>query len=427
MLLALFATTSLCDETIEFAVVIYRHGDRTPVNPYPTDPWKNESLWPVNFGQLTNIGKKRHYQLGQWFRKRYSHLISKQYNPQEIYVRSTDVDRTLMSAQANLAGMYPPNGTSVWNPDLMWQPIPVHTVPEHDDNILAMKKSCPAYDKEHLKYTHSVEYLNKLHKYDELMHYLSSNTGTKIKSFADILDIYSTLYIEELNNFTLPQWTRSVYPEKMREPAGYSFKTETATPLLARLKVGPLMKIIVTSIQEVISNKTTGKSKKHKKLLIYSAHDLTIGNILNSLDMYDGKCPAFTSTILIELIHDDYTQDYYIRILYRNSTEIIEPSILNIPCCGAKCPFERFKTIYDNLISVKWDYECRQSQFVAILVMSFIVGMGLFATIYMTHKVLFMHWSKEIDPEVEQYDRFVNTHFVTLKVSMDCSFNRDQV
>lgn len=77
MLLALFATTSLCDETIEFAVVIYRHGDRTPVNPYPTDPWKNESLWPVNFGQLTNIGKKRHYQLGQWFRKRYS--VSKEF------------------------------------------------------------------------------------------------------------------------------------------------------------------------------------------------------------------------------------------------------------------------------------------------------------------------------------------------------------
>lgn len=60
------------DKSVRYAAVIYRHGDRTPVNPYPTDPWKNESLWPVKFGQLTNIGKRQHYALGKWFRKRYS-------------------------------------------------------------------------------------------------------------------------------------------------------------------------------------------------------------------------------------------------------------------------------------------------------------------------------------------------------------------
>ncbi|CAG9781784.1 unnamed protein product [Diatraea saccharalis] len=51
---------------------INRHGDRTPVDTYPTDPWRNESLWPVKFGELTNIGKRQHYALGRWLRKRYS-------------------------------------------------------------------------------------------------------------------------------------------------------------------------------------------------------------------------------------------------------------------------------------------------------------------------------------------------------------------
>lgn len=57
---------------IKYAAVIYRHGDRTPVQPYPTDPWRDPTWWPVPFGELTNTGKMQHYKLGQWFRKRYS-------------------------------------------------------------------------------------------------------------------------------------------------------------------------------------------------------------------------------------------------------------------------------------------------------------------------------------------------------------------
>lgn len=45
----------------------------------------------------------------------------------------------------------------------------------------------------------------------------------KVKDYYDIVDIYSTLYIETLYNFTLPNWTQSVYPDEMREPACYRF------------------------------------------------------------------------------------------------------------------------------------------------------------------------------------------------------------
>jgi lysosomal acid phosphatase len=41
-----------------------------------------------------------------------------------------------MSAYSNLAGFFPPgNSSEKWNPDLDWQPIPVHTVSQNVDNV----------------------------------------------------------------------------------------------------------------------------------------------------------------------------------------------------------------------------------------------------------------------------------------------------
>lgn len=75
-------------------------------------------------------GKERHFKLGQLNRERYADFLSDSYDPDEVYVRSTDVDRTLMSAESHLAGLYPPTNSQIWNPDLNWQPIPIHTIPK---------------------------------------------------------------------------------------------------------------------------------------------------------------------------------------------------------------------------------------------------------------------------------------------------------
>lgn len=62
-------------------------------------------------------------------------------------IRSTDYDRTLMSAYANLVGLYPTskekldsiisqlNEEDKWPEALPWQPIPVHTVPRSIDYV----------------------------------------------------------------------------------------------------------------------------------------------------------------------------------------------------------------------------------------------------------------------------------------------------
>ena len=59
------------------------------------------------------LGMRQHYYLGQLFQQRYStelkaSYLFDNYTRTQIYVRSTDVDRTLMSAQCQLASLFKP-------------------------------------------------------------------------------------------------------------------------------------------------------------------------------------------------------------------------------------------------------------------------------------------------------------------------------
>lgn len=68
---------------------------------------------------------------------------------------------------------------------------------------------------------------------------------------------------------------------------------------MARLKIGPLLKQILTNMFSVMS----GKKLKDLRMSMYSGHDLTVGSVLNGLGLFDGKCPLYTSTVLMELIY----------------------------------------------------------------------------------------------------------------------------
>ena len=67
-------------EGLKLVHLLYRHGDRTPIKPYTTDPYHDESSWPIGFGQLTSRGKMQQYELGQWIRHRYTGFLSSNYS-----------------------------------------------------------------------------------------------------------------------------------------------------------------------------------------------------------------------------------------------------------------------------------------------------------------------------------------------------------
>ena len=242
------------------------------------------------------MGKHQHLDLGRWLRKRYQHFLSESYSPYEIYVRSTDVDRTLMSAEANLAGLYPPQGDQIWD-SLKWMPIPVHTIPELQDHVLSGKKFCPTYNQEMTKVLNSQPIQRILKDNAELLNYLSKSSGMKISSLESAEYLYNILYIEELWNKTLPDWTKSIYPDKLKPLADYSFTIQAYNTVLKRLKTGSLLGEMIDHMEK----KAKGALVPDRKLWIYSAHDETIANVLMTLNIFEPHCPPYASTILIEL------------------------------------------------------------------------------------------------------------------------------
>uniref|UniRef100_A0A1I8NCK5 acid phosphatase n=1 Tax=Musca domestica TaxID=7370 RepID=A0A1I8NCK5_MUSDO len=347
-------TTNLKGKLV-FAHVIYRHGDRTPIEPYPTDPWRKPEFWPTGWGQLTNTGKQQQYHLGQWLRKRYSSLLSKTYNKDEIYIRSTDVDRTLMSALSNLAGLYEPVAKDVWNPDIHWQPIPVHTTPEKLDSVLAGKAGCPAYEYAYSALLDSPEFQKLNDQYAYLYNYLTKYTGRTVDTLEGIQRINNTLFIEELYNKSLPEWTKKIYPSAdMTAVAAFTFSISTYTRQLARLKSGPLIKEMLQRFVD----KSKGKLNPDRSVWIYSAHDTTVANVLNTLKLFDVHSPPYTACILLEMRLNDKNEPF-ISIFYKNSTA--EPQPMLIPDCGIECPLNKLFNIYSDILPQDWDSECKLS------------------------------------------------------------------
>ncbi|XP_004704234.1 prostatic acid phosphatase [Echinops telfairi] len=223
ILLSCWLEPGVAAKELKFVTLLFRHGDRSPIETFPNDPIK-ESAWPQGFGQLTQVGMEQHYKLGEYLRRRYETFLNESYKREQVYVQSTDVDRTLMSAMANLAALFPPEGISIWNPNLPWQPIPVHTVPVSEDKLLYLPfKHCPRFKELEDETLKTEEFQKRLRPYKDFIEMLPTFSGYQGQDLFGIWSrVYDPLFCERTHNFTLPSWVTEDIMAKLRELSGVS-------------------------------------------------------------------------------------------------------------------------------------------------------------------------------------------------------------
>lgn len=107
-----------------------------------------------------------------------------------------------MSAQANLAGIFPPINKEIWNNYINWQPVPVHTVPLSDDKVLGGFKRCPVYEKAYKKLERSKLFQSIDNKLQKLYQYLTYHMGGNITTIENIFYLYNLISIQDIYNKT---------------------------------------------------------------------------------------------------------------------------------------------------------------------------------------------------------------------------------
>ncbi|KAK3789399.1 hypothetical protein RRG08_005547 [Elysia crispata] len=339
-------------ESVVLTQVIFRHGDRSATHTYPTDP--HVSDWVDGLGQLSKTGMMQAYELGQYLRQRYRNLISEKFRKDEVYVRSTNYERTLMSAECVCAGLFPVNASY---PDLSevlnhWQPVPIQTVPSAEDKLLHPADTC---DYVHLlkdgilamdvSSDHIINDKN-------LMYKLSHSTGMEI-NVNSLHDLADTLFCQLEHNMSQPDWMTKDIQEKLLK---YGLHRPHTGPTDVKYLSGTLLDTVIENMKS-----KAGNISDFRKMYLYSAHDSTVAPLMSILGVDNFLQVPYSAAFIIEL-HLIHSQ-YFVKLLYRNFTGHPPHTLIAERCELKLCPLKVFDGMHRTFIlsDDEWNAVCPDS------------------------------------------------------------------
>ncbi|CAI2341447.1 unnamed protein product [Caenorhabditis sp. 36 PRJEB53466] len=377
--------------------IVWRHGDRSPTTTFDSDPFQ-EDAWTFGgggWGQLSPMGMSQHLTLGKMLRDRYVNTGNSTYNflpsvydQKTMYVRSTGLNRTLISATSNMLGMYGQDGygslAGTDYPDVSgWPrgfiPIPIHTVDYDSDHIGNMDSICPRRDwlwnlaqqsDEVRNWTNSAKVSSVLNKLTSLVN----------QTFAleDLWIVPDALFIEQIYyNESLRvknTWYTDDFYNQIVEVNDQTYMFQYGIfdkPVnmnnldigleLLKVRSGPLMNDIVERIVRKIDC-SYGKNASGcgwingLKYFAYSAHDETVYAVLVALGIerfaiIPHGYPLYSAAVSIEYWRNTTDNTDYFQLIYHKEagdTFTVMTSEIE-GCNGDYCSIEVLRDVAKKL------------------------------------------------------------------------------
>ncbi|CAB3404243.1 unnamed protein product [Caenorhabditis bovis] len=378
---------------LKLVQIVWRHGDRSPTETFHTDIFQ-EDAWKFGgggFGQLSPLGMKQHVNLGNMLRKRYVNIdnathkfLPAVYNSKSMYIRSTGINRTLVSAMSNMIGMYgqPAYGNNMgldYPDDALWPvgfvPIPVHTVDYPSDCIGNIECDCPRREWIWGLAQETEEMQNWINS-PEVSSVLSNLTSYINQTYAlkDLWTVPDALFIEQIYfNETLRQntswfsddfYTRLVavndrvymYEYGIFDKPAYHGDMNIGVELL-KIRAGGLMNEIYDRF--VKKSECTYGSKQPDcdtmdplKYFVYSAHDETVYSVLVAFDIERFAIkphgyPLYSAAVALEYWKNTTDNADYFKLVYHKEAgsgfDVMTSEIAG--CHSDYCSMDILKTV----------------------------------------------------------------------------------
>lgn len=369
--------------TLRQVLLVHRHGDRTPIQFPENDPLRNEPFWQFHgFAQLTNRGKARVYLLGKMIRKRYGKFLGNSVNKNQRISRSSGSLRCIESAQMFLAGFLSlANNCSTDAKDLiwdknnqlatLWQPASIQSVPIKFDGLLAESAECKALMEEYESVIENSELVQSLYtEYKHEASVMEEVLGFKIDHFYKWFWASSQIEVErEYFGSKMDKRILEIY-DKMQAAGNVAITAFQSTMKAKRLRNGMLISDMISNMKQfrdrVMDKKVPFDSKDLKKFVHYSAHDLTLVNILGMLEQWEKfpYRPEYASNIALEL-HQDL-DEWFVKFFYMPEVPMT-PIELHIARCEesnakSRCTIDRLAEIVQPYMIANWQswmQECK--------------------------------------------------------------------
>jgi hypothetical protein len=366
--LLLITLITKCNTEIIFVFEHFRHGARSSVfiDKHNTDIY--DIKW-IGDGELTSVGMRMLYLIGVHIRTKYHNIINKYTSSEELIVYSTDLNRTILSAESQLLGMFPPEKGEIIEDAFKKYSFPPNEIPleaqseidelgnvsipskiraipinffhkEKKPYLLTEESDCPR-----TKYIKQQNYKKKdvqdfiknfREKYDDKwMEYFNIKDKSIFDNYYFLLEVtdhFISSYIHKRKNLKFFEDEginlKEYYEECIKFKNISMYEIET-TQELGIMAASPIFKEMLYYMDNIINlniKNDTEKKNKTTKFIMYSGHDYIIAAVqlyLNSI--FNTPCfyPGFAANQFFELHKSDNAnnsklkeEDFYLQYLY---------------------------------------------------------------------------------------------------------------
>ncbi|KAI5644435.1 histidine phosphatase superfamily (branch 2) domain-containing protein [Phthorimaea operculella] len=342
--LGMSATTDTSDVAqgteLVFAFMLHRHGDRTPAQPnmLHTLNLDTEELYALinqwGYGELTDVGKRSAYRLGEFIRRRYDDLIAPKYNDSEIYIRSGDITRCKMTVLTAMAAVFPPVGEN-WSQDINWTPVPYTTLPADTDFVLEPISTCLS----NAMYAAEAPAPAVMPGFEDVLFKLADILGNQdVLSPEAVLMAWSDLEAVVSLGYDLGEEFTELYPQLF--PAfdaswAYTYNNDDTLPITA----GALLNEFFVYADKII------KGEQTQSVRVYSAHDGNVYPFQVATKVIPQGRPLCASLYSLELRRIIATGEYVVLPVYLRDPNEGKDTYLQVSGCDVLCDYEQFKNI----------------------------------------------------------------------------------